>query len=236
MWELDQKEGWALKNWCFWSVVLKKTLKSPLDNKEVTSQSSRKSTLNMHCKDWCWSLSSNPLATWCKELTHLKRLWCWEGLGAGEGDDRGWDGWMASLTRWTWVWVDSRSWWWTGRPGMLQFMGLQRVGHDWAAELNWTELDPSIELHYLSSLGTNESLGDLAQILSGGWKCSGLRCSQRCQVLKPFIISMMNADNRFILSDYTLNLINKKIKIVTINLHWLRMPQGWLVRKALKVL
>ena len=67
-----------------------------------------------------------------------KRFWCWEGLRAGgEGDNRGWDGWMASLTRWTWVWVNSGSWWWTGRPGVLQFMGSQRVGHDWATELNW---------------------------------------------------------------------------------------------------
>ena len=66
--------------------------------------------------------------------------WCWEGLGTGgEGDDWGWDGWMASLTRWTWVWVNSGSWWWTGRPGMLRFMGSQRVGHDWMTELNWTE-------------------------------------------------------------------------------------------------
>ena len=71
------------------------------------------------------------------------RLICWEGLGAGgEGDDRGWDGWMASLTRWTWVWVNSGSWWWTGRPGMLRFMGSQRVRHDWVTELNWTELMP----------------------------------------------------------------------------------------------
>ena len=76
----------------------------------------------------------------CEELTHWKRLWCWEGLGAGgEGEDRGWDGWMASPTRWTWVWVNSGSWWWTGRPGVLQFMGSQRVGHDWVTELNWTE-------------------------------------------------------------------------------------------------
>ena len=74
--------------------------------------------------------------TWCDELTHLKRPWCWEGLEAGgEGDDRGWDGWMASLSQWTWVWVDSRSWWWTGRPGMLRSMGSQRVRHDWATEL-----------------------------------------------------------------------------------------------------
>ena len=66
--------------------------------------------------------------------------WCWERLKVGgEGDDRGWDGWMASPTQWTWVWVNSRSWWWTGRPGVLKSMGSQRVGHDWATELNWTE-------------------------------------------------------------------------------------------------
>ena len=64
-----------------------------------------------------------------------KRLWCWKGLGAGgEGDDRGW---MASLTWWTWVSVKSGSWWWTGRPGVLRFMGSQRVGHDWATDLIW---------------------------------------------------------------------------------------------------
>ena len=68
-----------------------------------------------------------------------KKLWCWEGLGAGgEGDGRGWDGWMASPTRWTWVWVNSRRWWWTGRPDVLRFMGLQRVRDDWVPELNWT--------------------------------------------------------------------------------------------------
>ena len=66
--------------------------------------------------------------------------WWWEGLGAGgEGDNRGWDGWMASPTRWTWVWVNSGSWWWTGRPGVLRFMRSQRVGHNWVTELNWTE-------------------------------------------------------------------------------------------------
>ena len=87
--------------------------------------------------------NSNTLATWCEELTHLKRPWCWERLRAGgEGEDRGWDGWMASLTQWTWVWVDSGSWWWTGRPGMLRFMGLWRVGHDWATELNWGAKTP----------------------------------------------------------------------------------------------
>ena len=98
----------------------------------------RRSALNIHWKDWRWSWNSNTLATWCEELTYLKRPWCWQRLKArGEGDDRGWDGWMASTTQWTWVWINSGSWWWTGRPGVLRFMGLQRVGHDWATELNW---------------------------------------------------------------------------------------------------
>ena len=95
---------------------------------------------SVHWKDWCWSWNSNTFAISCEELTHWKRLWCWEGLGSGgEGDNRGWDGWMASLTQWSWVWVNSGSWWWTGRPGVLPFMGSQRVGHDWVTELNWTE-------------------------------------------------------------------------------------------------
>ena len=81
------------------------------------------------------------LATSCEELTHWKRLWCWDGLWAGgEGDDWGWDDWMVSLTQWTWVWVNSGSWWWTGRPGVLRFTGSQRVRHDWVTELNWTSL------------------------------------------------------------------------------------------------
>ena len=80
------------------------------------------------------------LATWCEQLTHLKRPWCWDRLKAGgEGDDRGWDGWMASLTQWTWVWVHSGSWRWTGRPRVLQSMGLQRIRHNWMTD--WTELN-----------------------------------------------------------------------------------------------
>ena len=107
---------------------------------DPNSPSQRKSVLNIHWKDWCSTWNSNTLATWCEELTHWKRPWCWERLKAGgEGDDRGWDGWMASPTQWTWVWVNSGSWWWTGRFGMLQSMGSQRVRHDWVTELNWTE-------------------------------------------------------------------------------------------------
>ena len=86
--------------------------------------------------------NSSTWATWGEELTHWKRPWCWERLKArGEGDNRGWDGWMASPTRWTWGWVSFRSWWWTGKPGMLQSVGLGRsVKHDWATELKWTDL------------------------------------------------------------------------------------------------
>ena len=93
---------------------------------------------NIHWKDCCWSWSSNTLATWWEEPTHWKRPWCWKRLRAGEGDNRRWAGWMASPTWWTWVWADSGSWWWTGRPGMMQFMGSWRVGHNWETELNWT--------------------------------------------------------------------------------------------------
>jgi len=123
----------AFELWC-WRRLLRVPWTSRISNQSILKES----VLGVHWKDWCWSWNANTLATWCEELTHWKRPWCWERLRAGgEGDDRGWDGWMASSTRWTWVWVDSRSWWWTGRPGMLQFMGSQRVGHDWATELNW---------------------------------------------------------------------------------------------------
>ena len=102
---------------------------------DPTSPSSRKWGLNIRWKDWCWSWNSNILATWCEELTHWKRPWCWEGLKAGgEGDNRRWDVWMAFLTRWMWVWASFGGWWWTGKPGVLQSMELQRVGHDWEIE------------------------------------------------------------------------------------------------------
>ena len=129
--------------------------------RDPTSSSLRKSVLNIHWKDWCLSWNSNTLATWRKELIHWKRPWCWERLKeAGEGDDRWWDGWMASLNLWTWVWVSARSWWWTGKPGVLQSMGSQRVGHDWATELNWTS-NPTMYT-------TSPSL-DLDQPLCGWW-------------------------------------------------------------------
>ena len=90
---------------------------------------------------WESKLCGWNMANWLVDLyIHSQRPWCWKRLRAGgEGGNRQWDGWMASPTQWTWVWVNSGSWWWTGRPGVLQFMGSQRVRHDWVTELNWTE-------------------------------------------------------------------------------------------------
>ena len=101
---------------------------------DPTSPSYRKLVLNIHWKDWCWSWNSNTLATWCEEWTHLKRPWIWERFKmGGKGDGRGWDGWMASLMWWAWIWASSGSWSWTGKPGVLQSMGSRSVGHNWSS-------------------------------------------------------------------------------------------------------
>ena len=120
--------------------VLEKTLESPLDYREIKPVNPKGN------QSWIFIGRTDAKAEapilWPpdQELTHWKSPWCWERLKAGgEGDNRGRDGWMASLSQWTWIWASSRSWWWTGKPGMLQSMGLQRIEYDWAIELNWTE-------------------------------------------------------------------------------------------------
>ena len=140
--ELDHKESWVPKNWCFWAVVLEKTLESPLNCKEIKPVNLKgNQSWIIHWKDRCWSWSSSTLATWCEGTTHWKRPRSWERLKAGrEGSDRELDGWMVSSTQRTWVWVNSRSWWWTGTPGVLPSMGSQRFGHDWATEQHQREL------------------------------------------------------------------------------------------------
>ena len=126
-WRIDAFELWG------WRRLLRVPWTARRSNQSILKE------INPECswKDWCWN--SNTLATWCEELTHWKRPWCWERLKVGEGDCWGWDGFMASLTRWTWVWASSRSWWWTGKPGMLQSMGSQRVRYNWVTEMNWIE-------------------------------------------------------------------------------------------------
>ena len=136
MWELEYKESWTLKNWYFWTVMLEKTLESPLDREDIQP---------VHPKGISpeYSLEGLMLELKLPYSVHLMRrtdsfektLMLGKIEGGGQGDNSGWDGWMASPTQWTWVWVSSRSWWWMGRPGMLQSMGSQRVGLDWATEL-----------------------------------------------------------------------------------------------------
>ena len=109
----------AFELWCW-----RRLLRVPWTARRSNQSILKESVLNIHWKDWCWSWNSNTLATWCEKLTHWKRPWWWERLKAGgEGDDRKWDGWTALPTRWTWVWVSSRTWWWTRKPGVLQSMG-----------------------------------------------------------------------------------------------------------------
>ena len=149
MGELDCEESWAPKNWCFWTVVLEKTLESPLDCKEIQP---------VHPKgDQSWvfigrtDVEAETPILWPPNAENwlTGKAWCWEGLGAGgEGDDRGWDGWMASLTRWMW--------WWTWRPGVLRFMGSQRVNT--TERLNWTEWSSGFPyfLQFKSEFGNKE--------------------------------------------------------------------------------
>ena len=138
MWKLDCEESWALRNWRFWTVVLEKTLESPLDFKEIQPVHPKGNQSWIFTGRLMLKLKLQYLATWWEELTHLKRPWFWYRLKVrGEGDDRGWDGWMASPIQWTWVWVNSGSWWWTGRPGVLHSMGSQKFGHNFVTELNW---------------------------------------------------------------------------------------------------
>ena len=140
MWELDYKESRVPKNWCFWTVVLKKTLESPLNCKKIkpVNPKGNQSWIVIGRTD---AEAETPIF-WrpgAKNLLLGKDPWCLARRKAGgERNDRGWDGWMASLTQWKWVWVDSGSWWWTGRPGMLQSIGSQTVGHNWVTERNWT--------------------------------------------------------------------------------------------------
>ena len=120
------------------------------------SQSSGKSTLNTHWKDWCWNWSSSLLITWCEKLTHWNSLWCWEGLRAEKEDIRGWYNWMASPMQWTWIWANSRRWWGIGRPGVLWSMGPQRVRHNWATEQqplfnHYTEVCAKIQGFYFNA-------------------------------------------------------------------------------------
>ena len=137
MWELDYKESWALKNWCFWTMVLEKTLESPLDCKKFNQSILKEISHGCSLDGLMLKLKLEYFAAWCEDLTHLKRPWCWERLRAGgEGDGRGWDGWMASPTQWTWVWTRFGRWWRTGKPASCSLWGRKEL--DTTEQLIWT--------------------------------------------------------------------------------------------------
>ena len=195
------------KDWCFWTVVLEKTLDSPLDCKDIQPG---------HPKgDQSWVFTGrtdvegetpNILATWCEEMTHLKRPWCWERLRAeGEGDNRGWDGWMASPTEWTWVWVDSvnsGSWWWTGRPGCCSSWGCKES--DTTKWLNWTEMPKSQSCRWSSR-----------QLKSK----SSCKCDKHVVFVFRMLIGQQNLAKTFkVDSDW---LINTLFIISLANIYWI---------------
>ena len=136
MWELDCEEGWALKNWCFWTVVLEKTLESPWTARRSNQSILKEISPGCSLEGVMLKLKLQYFGLLMRRADSLEKTLMLGGIGGRRRRGRQrWDGWMASLTRWAWIWVNSGSLWWTGRPGMLQFMGSQRVGQDWVTEL-----------------------------------------------------------------------------------------------------
>ena len=147
-------ESWTKKKAELWRIVAfeqwywRRLLRIPWTARRFNQSILKEISSEYSLEGVIWSWNSNTLATWCEELSHWKRPWCWERLKAeGEGDDRGWDGWMASPTWWTRVWVSSGSWWWTEKPDVLQSMGSHRARFDWVTEQQqqkqeWIFFDP----------------------------------------------------------------------------------------------
>ena len=159
-WTIKKAEHWrtdAFELWC-WRRLFRVPWTARRSNQSILKEISPEYSL----EGVMLKLKLQYFGHLMRKLTYLKRPWCWERLKAGgEGDDKGWDGWMASLTLWTWVWASSRSWWWTGKPGVLQSLRSQRTGHDWVTELNW-----SVTLFLFSSISACAVL-DATSLLGG---------------------------------------------------------------------
>ena len=191
-WTIKKVEDRRIDAFVLWCWI--RLLRVPWTARRSSQSILKEISPGCHWKDWCWSWNSNTLATWCEELAYLKRHWCWEGLKAGgEGDDRGWDGWMASPTRWAWVWVESGSWWWTGRPGMLWFMESQSQTRlsNWS-ELNWPKTE-----------AITASAG-LASWVCALWNCTG----PHIKIIDLLIVST------FKIRDYTLAFCSEDLLIM----------------------
>ena len=159
MWELDYKKAErqridVFKLWC-WRRLLRVPWTARRSNQSILKEISPKYSL----EGLMLKLKLQYFGHLMRRTDSMERPWCWERLKeGGEGDDRGWDGWMASPTLWTWVWVSSGSWWQSGKPGVLQSMGSQRVRHNWETELNWTDHHPSLRSAKSESLQKAYSL------------------------------------------------------------------------------
>ena len=159
MWELDYKKAErqridVFKLWC-WRRLLRVPWAAGKSNQSILKE------INPGCslEGLMLKLKLQYFGHLMRRTDSMERPWCWERLKeGGEGDDRGWDGWMASPTLWTWVWVSSGSWWQSGKPGVLQSMGSQRVRHNWETELNWTDHHSSLRSAKSESLQKAYSL------------------------------------------------------------------------------
>ena len=150
MWEFDCKESWVPKNWCFWTVVLEKLFRVPWTARRSKQSILKEISPGCSLEGVMLRWNSNTLATWCEELIYWKRPWCWERLGAGEGNDSGWNGWMASPTQCTWVWVNSRSWWCTGSLACCSPWGCKELST--TERLNWTDIRVNMKLQRVSAI------------------------------------------------------------------------------------
>ena len=160
MWELDHKEGWVPKRWCFWTVVLEKTLKSPLDCREIRSVNLKGN------QPWVFIGRTDGETLILLPPDAKRRLTgkdpdAGKDLRAGEGGNRGWDGWMALSIQWTWVWASSGRWWRTGRSCVLQSMGSQRVRHDWVTDLDWQHLNKLSSLKQHKHVNVKQTNGQI---------------------------------------------------------------------------
>ena len=146
MWELDFEESWVLKNWC-WRINAfelwcgRRLLRVPWTARRANQSILKEISPGFSLEGLMLRLKLQYFGYLMQRVDSLEKTLVLGGIGGRRRrGDRGWDGWMASPTQWAWVWVNSGSWWWTGRRGVLWFMGSQRVGHDWATELNWRVL------------------------------------------------------------------------------------------------
>jgi len=224
-WTVKKAERWridAFELWC-WRRLLRVPWTARRSNQPILKEISPGISL----EGMMLKLKLQYFGHLMQRVDSLERLWCWEGLGAGgEGDDRGWDGWMASVTRWTWVWVNSGSWWWTGRPGVLRFMASKKS--DTTEWLNWTELNwtpwkesydqPRLHIKKAETVLCQQSMSRLwffPVVMDGCESCTRNKAEhQRIDAFKLFCRRLLKVPGQQ--GDQT----NQSQRKSTLNIHW----------------